>query len=187
MPTIISQIGTFSTIQSNGLSAPPYLLVFFTMITCAYFSDKVKMRGPFVGGAGIVAAIGFILLATTTGAAPRYIGVFLAINIFAAVATLLPWIANSFENESKRAGGWGIASTLAQCGPLLGTNVFPASEGPYYKKGSWISCAFCLLVAVLSLVYSLLLHRENKRLDKIWAEENRNGTTETEKGFRYSL
>jgi hypothetical protein len=99
---------------------------------------------------------------------------------------LLPWIANSHETESTRAGGWGIAATLGQCGPLLGTNIFPAKDGPYYHMGSWISCAFCLFVAFLSLAYMLLLSRENRKLDLIWAAENADGQSR-EKGFRYSL
>ena len=47
-----------------------------------------------------------------------------------------------------------------------GTNVFPASEKPYYRKGMWISAAFCLLVAVLSGCLSLWLIHENKKMDR---------------------
>jgi predicted MFS family arabinose efflux permease len=187
VPTIISEIGTFSTIQSNGLSAPPYLLCFLSILVCSFWSDRVRMRGPFVFGAGVTAAVGFILLATTTGAAPRYIGVFLSINIFVSVACLLPWITNSHATESKRGGGWAIAATFGQCGPLLGTNLFPTNEGPYYIKGSWICCAFCLLVALLSVVYSMLLARENRKWDRMYETEERGGRAPAEKGFRYIL
>lgn len=147
----------------------------------------MQLRGPFVFGTGITAAIGFILLATTTGAAPRYIGVFLSINIFVSIACLLPWITGSHNTESKRGGGWAIAATFGQCGPVLGTNLFPSNEGPYYTKGSWICCAFCLFVAVLAVIYSLLLARENRKLDRIWETENREGRGSAEKGFRYVL
>lgn len=166
VPTIISQMGAFTSIQSNGLSAPPYLLCFFTIILLCYLSDKFRMRGPFCGGAALVAAIGFILQATTTSVASRYAGVFLAVNIFASVALVLAWTANLHATESKRAGGYSILSTVGQCGPLLGTNVFPASEKPYYRKGMWISCAFCLLVASLSFALSLILVRENRKMER---------------------
>lgn len=53
--------------------------------------------------------------------------------------------------------------TILTC---IGTNVFPPSEGPHYIKGLWISAAFCLLVAVLSLVLSLWLIYENKKMDR---------------------
>ena len=166
VPTIISEMGSFSQIQSNGLSAPPYLLCFFTIIILSFLSDRFRMRGPFCAFAALVAAIGFILQATTKSVASRYFGVFLSVNIFASVALLLAWTANLHATESKRAGGYTILATIGQCGPLLGTNVFPASEKPYYHKGMWISCAFCLLVTVLSVALSLHLVRENRKMER---------------------
>lgn len=89
---------------------------------------------------------------------------FLSVNIFASVALTLAWTANLHASESKRAGAYTVLATIGQCGPLLGTNVFPSSEEPYYRKGMWISCAFCLLVGFLSIALSLILYRENKKM-----------------------
>jgi hypothetical protein len=47
-----------------------------------------------------------------------------------------------------------------------GTNVFPASEGPLYRKGMWISAAMCLMVAFLSGVLSCWLIWENRKMDR---------------------
>ncbi|KAI1810652.1 retrograde regulation protein 2 [Poronia punctata] len=171
VPTIISQIGSFTRLQANGLSAPPYLLTFILMITTSFISDRVRLRGPFVSFFSIISAIGFLLLATTEAAAPRYLGVYLAITIFVSVAILLPWVSNTHNTESKRAGGYAIFAMLGQAGPLLGTNLFPSDEGPYYRKGSWVSFSFCLVVAVTSVFLSLLLHRENRELDSMRRDE----------------
>ncbi|KAI1274984.1 retrograde regulation protein 2 [Xylaria sp. FL0933] len=184
VPSIIAEIGSFSRIQANGLSAPPYLLTFILIIACSFISDRVRMRGPFVCFFGIVSAIGFLLLATTEGAVPRYLGVYFAITIFVCVAILIPWVSNTHNTESKRAGGFAIFAILGQAGPLLGTNIFPSSEAPYYRKGSWISFSFCVLVAVLSAAFSFLLHRENRRLDKVHRFE---GESSDERGFRYVI
>lgn len=172
LPTIISEMGAFTRIESNGLSAPPYVLCFFVIILFTYLSDKTGVRGPWCGAAGLIAAIGFILLASTDNVVPRYIGAFLAVQIFCSVALLLAWTANMHATESKRAGGYTILATLGQCGPLVGTNVFPKSEAPHYRKGLWISCAFCLLVTVLSATLSLWLRWENRKLDKEEAEKS---------------
>ncbi|KAI0969030.1 retrograde regulation protein 2 [Xylaria arbuscula] len=185
VPSIIAQIGSFSRIQANGLSAPPYLLTFILIIACSYISDRVRLRGPFVCFFGIVSAIGFLLLATTEGAVPRYLGVYLAITIFVCVAILIPWVSNSHNTESKRAGGFAIFSILGQAGPLLGTNIFPSSEAPYYRKGSWISFSFCILVAVTSAAFSFLLHRENRRLDEIQRDDEDGQVSSG--GFRYVI
>lgn len=154
-----------------------------------FASDHFKMRGPFCAAAGLISAIGFIVLATTEGAGPRYFGVFLAVLIFASVALLLAWTSNIHATESKRAGGYTILATIGQCGPLLGTNMFPATEAPYYRKGMWIGAAFCLLVFFLSIALSLWLRHENQKLDRMESgEESREHATsdaKMEKSFRY--
>ena len=165
VPTIISNLGIFTPAQSNGLSAPPYLLCFFMIITLSYLSDKFRMRGPFSCGAALVAAIGFIIQATAVSPAARYFGVFLGVQIFCCVALTLSWVANIHATESRRAGGMVILATIGQCGPLLGTNVFPATEAPLFRKGMWISAAFCLFVSFLCVGLSTYLIRENRRLE----------------------
>ncbi|KAK4547753.1 hypothetical protein LTR36_000711 [Oleoguttula mirabilis] len=164
VPTIISGMGSFSKVQSNGLSAPPYLLCFFVIIILCFLSDRFKMRGPFCALAAITGAIGFVLQATCSTTAVRYFAIFLSVQIFASVALLLSWTANIHATESKRAGAYTVLATIGQCGPLLGTNVFPESEAPYYRKGMWISASFCLLVAVLSGVLSCWLIYENRKM-----------------------
>lgn len=120
VPTIISEMGSFDQIQSNGLSAPPYVLCFVVVILLTWLSDKMKVRGPFVAFAATVSAVGFIINATTYTTPPRYASVFLSVWIFASVALLLAWTANMHATESKRGGGYTILATIGQCGPLLG-------------------------------------------------------------------
>ncbi|KAG9507407.1 hypothetical protein J7337_000958 [Fusarium musae] len=171
IPTIISEMGTFNHQESNGLSAPPYALCFITILACAFASDRAKLRGPFVAAAAIVSTIGYCLLGVSEGVAARYAGVFLSVQIFVSISILLPWVSSVHHTESKRAGGWAIFATLGQFGPLVGTNIFPKDQGPYYHKGAWISCGFTSLVVLLSITYSLLLCWENKRLDRVMIED----------------
>lgn len=166
LPTIISEIGTFSPVQSNGLSAPPYLLVFFTIIIITFLSDRLRMRGPFILLCSWVAGIGFILQATTTNAVPRYIGTFLAVQIFVCVPLTLAWVANIHQTESKRAGGNVILATIGQCGPVLGVNLFPANEKPRFLKGLWVSAGMCLFVGCVAVLLSCILIWENRRMER---------------------
>ena len=124
VPTIISEMGAFSKIQSQGLSAPPYVFCFFTIITLCWLSDKFKMRGPFCAFAAILGGIGFVVNATTYTSGARYFSIFLSVEIFASVALLLSWVANIHATESKRAGGYTVLATVGQCGPLLGEYCF---------------------------------------------------------------
>jgi MFS family permease len=171
IPTIISEMGDFSQIQSQGLSAPPYVLCLATTLATPFISDRVGVRGPFVAGAGLIAAIGYILLATQDSVGVRYLGLFLATVIFTSVAMLLIWVSNTHATDSKRAAALSILSTGGQCGPILGTNIFPPNEAPFYRKGMWISCGACLLVCVLALLQTYLLWRENKKRDAKYGKD----------------
>ncbi|QPC62794.1 hypothetical protein HYE67_005025 [Fusarium culmorum] len=165
VPTIISEKGDFDHQASNGLSAPPYGLCFVMILLCAFDSDRAKIRGPFVAAAATVSTVGYCLLGVSSAVTARYIGVFLSVQIFVNISILLPWVSSVHRTESKRAGGWAIFATLGQFGPLVGTNIFPKDQGPYYHKGVWISCGFTSLVILLSLSYSILLGLENRRMD----------------------
>lgn len=193
VPTIISEMGAFTSIQSNGLSAPPYVLCFLSIVACAFISDRVGVRGPFVAGAGLVAAIGYIILATQKTVAVRYFGIFLATIIFTSVALTLSWVANTHATDSKRAAGLAILATGGQCGPVLGTNIFPPHEGPFYRKGMWISCGACLLVFFLASLQSFLLWKENKRRDRKYGTQRETtylsvqGELGNDKHFRYVI
>lgn len=192
LPTIIEDLGAFDALQSNGLSAPPYLLCFIVMIITTFVSDKVAVRGPFACAFALVASIGYLILANTSDVAPRYAGIFLVVLIFTTVAIILVWNANSNENESKRAGGVWIVSvpsfavdiglvadtcsqiqTVGQCGTVLGTNMFPDSTAPYYRRGMWIGFSFSMLAAVGCATLSFLFWRENRRRDLLYGKVDR--------------
>ena len=165
LPTIVSEMGSFTEIESNGVTAPPYLLCFIVIIAVSIVSDRLRMRGPFCALSALLSAIGFILLGTTDTIGPRYLGCFMAVLIFVTTSIVLVWNSNSNSTGSSKAGGLWIMMTIGQCGPLLGSNVFPDSDAPYYRRGSWICCA--VLSAVAASLLSFLLWRENKRRDRI--------------------
>lgn len=190
VPTIISEMGAFTTVQANGLSAPPYLLCWIMIITTGWVSDRVGYRGPFVAGAAIIGAIGYILLGTSTTVAVRYFGLFLSTQIFVSVALLLIWVANNNSSDSKRAAGLAILATGGQCGPVLGTNVFPTTDKPYYREGMWVSCGACLIVFVTACIQMLILRASNKRRDREYGKDRdwaHLDTTNSEKMFRYVI
>ncbi|KAL9061403.1 MAG: hypothetical protein Q9206_000566 [Seirophora lacunosa] len=69
-------------------------------------------------------------------------------------------------SDTRRGTGIAILNTIGQCGPLLGTNIFPKSDSPRYHKGMWVSAAFTLFTGFLALCLRTLLVWENKKLDE---------------------
>jgi predicted MFS family arabinose efflux permease len=170
LPTIISEMKSFTPAQSNALTAPPYVFCFFAIIICSKISDKVKNRGYFVAGSAVLAAVGYLILAITTDSAIRYFAIFLCTLIFVSVTMILIWAANNSGTDSKRAGALSILATIGQCGPLLGTRVFPTTDAPYYRPGMWVSFSFSLVVATVGTILSLCLRYENKKRDRLYGK-----------------
>jgi len=195
LPTIISDFGTYDKLTSNGLSAPPYFLSFFLIIGTSFLSDRFKVRGPFAAFFAALGAVGYIIMATATSVAARYVGCFLIVTLFVTVAIVLTWNANTNENESKRAGGVWIIQCVGHCGTVLGTNSFPAKQAPYYHRGMWTGFGFSLLSCIICSTLSFLLWRENKRRDAkygkvsrtVMEEDENDSSLPPEARFRYII
>lgn len=168
LPTILLEFGPqFTDVTAQGLSAPPYFIAFLFTILSSYIADRTAQRGIMIMALSLIGATGYILLATTTALAPRYAGVFLAaMGVFPAIANILPWVLNNQGSDTKRGSGIAILNLVGQCGPLLGTRLYPVAERPYYKKGMWVCAAFMLFNGMLAFALRMLLIWENSRLDR---------------------
>jgi dipeptide/tripeptide permease len=157
----------FSPIHSQGLSAPPYFLAFVVVIASTNIADRTQQRALVIFTLSLIGAVGYILLAATSSTGPRYTGVFFAASgIFAAITNILPWVANNASSDTRRGTGLGILGLVGQCGPLLGTRVYPAKDAPYYRLGMWCCAGFMLFNALLAVGLRGLLAWENRQLDE---------------------
>jgi hypothetical protein len=73
-----------------------------------------------------------------------------------------------------------LLNVVGQCGPLLGTRIFPKSEAPRYIQGQSICAGFMFFNAFLALSLRTLLVFENRKLDEKYGQ--RNDTTVTPPG-----
>ncbi|MCJ1310106.1 hypothetical protein MMC25_003767 [Agyrium rufum] len=171
LPTILNDMG-FSSIDAQGLTAPPYFVAFLLTIFSTYVADRTQQRGLTIFVLSCIGGIGYILLAATESVGARYFGVFLAaMGVFPCIANILPWVLNNQGSDTRRGIGIVMLNTIGQCGPLLGTNVFPESESPRYVKGQAICAAFIFFNGFLALALRALLVRENRKLDAKYAQE----------------
>jgi dipeptide/tripeptide permease len=166
LPTILREMG-FSSINAQGLSAPPFFLAFLVVIATTYVADRTQQRGITIAILTAIGGIGYVILAASKTTGVKYFGVFLAAaGIFPAIANVLPWVTNNQGSDTRRGAGIVILNLLGQCGPLLGTRMYPLSEGPQYVRGQSVCAAFMFLFCFLALLLRTLLVWENKRLDR---------------------
>ncbi|ANB11942.1 Tna1p [Sugiyamaella lignohabitans] len=164
-PAIIEGMG-FTSVNSQGLSALPYIYTFLTMLGAAYLSDRIKRRGIVIAFLALHGAAGYLILALSTTVGARYFALFLAAGgIFPCIALVLSWQSNNQGTESQRATGFVLLQTLGQSGPLVGTRLFPSTDAPLYHKGFWVSFGFCCLLFACACTLMTHLYFENKKLD----------------------
>ncbi|KAJ9151380.1 Major facilitator superfamily transporter [Pleurostoma richardsiae] len=151
LPAILTTMG-FTSIDAQGLTAPPYFLAFLICILTTYLADRLRQRGLMIAGLSVVGGVGYVLLATVRSVGVRYLGVFLAAaGVFPAIANILSWVLNNQGTDTKRGVGIAMLNIIGQCGPILGTRVFPAAEKPYYVKGMSICAGFMFFNALLAV------------------------------------
>lgn len=166
LPTILKDMG-YSSINAQGLTAPPFFLSFLVTILSTWVADKTQQRGMSIMILTAIGGSGYVLLATVKTVRVRYLGVFLAASgIFPSIANILPWVLNNQGSDTRRGAGVLLLNVIGQCGPLLGSNVFPSKESPRYIKGMAISAAFTFFSGILAFGLRCLLVWENKKLDK---------------------
>ena len=140
-------------------------------IATTYVADRTQQRGIMVIALSILGGAGYIMLAVAKGTGVRYAGVYLAAaGVFPTIANILPWVLNNQGSDERRGAGIVMLNLVGQCGPLLGTRVYPTSEGPDYVKGHSICAAFMFVVALLALALRFLLAWENKKLIQKYGE-----------------
>ncbi|KAJ5598014.1 hypothetical protein N7537_008098 [Penicillium hordei] len=166
LPTILKEMG-FTSINAQGLTAPPFFASFLATIATTWVADRIQQRGLTIAALSLVGGVGYILCATCTSVGMRYFGVFLAAcGVFPSIANILPWVLNNQGSDTRRGGGIILLNVIGQCGPFLGTNIFPDEQAPRYVKGMAICAAFMFFTTFLSLCLRVLLVWENRRLDK---------------------
>jgi MFS family permease len=117
-----------------------------------------------------------------------YVGIMLAAGtIFSVISLVITWNGNNSETESGRGAGMAILQGLGQCGPLVGTRLYPATDGPEYVRGSWTCAACMLVVCALVGVQRWRLKRENRRREALDAREAAMEGVRRGKRFVYML
>ncbi|KAI1634414.1 major facilitator superfamily transporter [Biscogniauxia mediterranea] len=182
LPSILQNMG-FTAIHAQGLSAPPYFLSFLVCIGTTWIADKTQQRGLVIIALSLIGGAGYIVLVACKTVAVRYFGVFLAAaGVFPAISNILPWTINNQGSDSKRGAGIALLNIIGQCGPLLGTRIFPTRDAPYFIRGMSVCAAFMFFNALLALTLRTYLAWENKHFEKKDEQERQAGNVDLKEG-----
>ncbi|KAI1848213.1 hypothetical protein JX266_005926 [Neoarthrinium moseri] len=171
LPTILREMG-HTALESQALSAPPYLIAFITVLITAYLSDRLQTRSLFIVAHALSSALGYTVmaLARPLSISPmlRYLAVYpAATGFFNVVVLVIAWTINNQPTESRQGGGFALLQVIGQCGPLVGTRLYPKRDGPFFEPGMWACAGAMFGVAALGALLRLYLARKNRLLDPV--------------------
>jgi hypothetical protein len=184
LPTILQDMN-YTAIDAQGLSAPPSFAAFLCALITTWVADRSQQRCLVLFCTSAVGGIGYLILATVETVGVRYFATFLAsAGVFSTIPNILAltlsktpelfhathWLLTSSTDnqgsDTRRGMSIVLINLVGQCGPFLGTNIFPLEEKPRYVKGMSICATFMFFSALLALAQRVLLAWENKKLDK---------------------
>lgn len=191
LPSIIEGMG-YEDIKAQGMTAPPYILAVFSIIGTAYYSDKYMQRAYAIIICMVVAVIGYLLVALGPSDGSRYLGLFFAVPaVYASLSIIMAWTGDNQGSDSKRGISYVVLHFFGMTGPIVGTTLFPDTDGPRYTKGIWVTTGMIVFIGVFSFVYRMYLERENRKLNEKYGPVSladiRKCNDDTQPKFRYVL
>ncbi|KAI0071576.1 MFS general substrate transporter [Panus rudis PR-1116 ss-1] len=180
LPTIITTFGV-SNASAQLLTVPPYAVNAVLMTATCYLSDRLQSRGLFMTISGVVAGVGYIImLVVPDNNHARYFAIFcVTCGAYTTIGIIIAWFAHNLGSETKKAAGMPLYMAIGQCGAVLGSHLFPLTEGPQYIRGFGVSCALVFLSAVGSAILSISYRIENTRRDRLFGVADRNINIDT--------
>jgi hypothetical protein len=92
LPSIIVTMG-FSGLEAQYLTIPVYITGGLFFLLFAFFSDRMRLRGPFCFLANIPGILGYILFLSPVSSGVRFFGTFLcAVAVYSGPGLNLTWL-----------------------------------------------------------------------------------------------
>ena len=170
-PIILKDELGYSEVAAQCLQTPVRLLVHNVISEClhslsikglafsvllgmgqAYFSDRLRLRGPFMVVNGFILILGIALLGYTHITGVRYFGCFLVVGAGnASVGMSLTYQANNIAGQWRRAFCSATLVGAGAIGGIVGSLTFRGQDAPTYHPGLY-TCftAAAILVGALA-------------------------------------
>ncbi|KAL4241787.1 MFS transporter superfamily protein [Abortiporus biennis] len=165
-PTIINQLG-FKATAANLLSVPVYAWACLVTVLIGFLGDRVGHRAYInlvLFGTGL---IGYIILIASTNPSLSYFAVYLAASaIYPTIPNSVAWVSGNIEGSYKRSATLGMAIGWGNLNGAVTSNIYRAQDRPWYRLGHGIILAYIGIGWLASLLFFILLKRENMKRDE---------------------
>ncbi|KAF8125942.1 MFS general substrate transporter [Boletus edulis] len=168
-PTILNGLG-FAAANAQLLSICPFIATCVTTVLGGIYSDRHKVRGPYVVAGAIVGLVGCIILYMQTKPSVGIVGVVLtAMGVYPPIPIILAWTSSNAGGDVKRSVAIATVTSLASAGGICGSFIF--FDPPRFHIGLAITMGL-LVFSLLTCLFTMWdYNRINKQKEK-WCDEH---------------
>ncbi|KAL8787402.1 MAG: hypothetical protein Q9195_007777 [Heterodermia aff. obscurata] len=163
-PTIIKTLG-YSTVQTQLHTVPPVAAALGLCLITAYFSDRTRLRSPYIVFCILLTITGLaILISVHDHFSAQYAGIHLiAMGAFASGPIAVCWFVMNLQGHANRSIGTAWMIGFGNIGGIVATFAFLVQDAPKYTKGYTICLAVTMVGLLASGLYGALIWRENRK------------------------
>ncbi|EIN03820.1 MFS general substrate transporter [Punctularia strigosozonata HHB-11173 SS5] len=166
LPSIISQLG-FKATPANLLTVPVYVFACIVTIAAGLYADRKGRRGIQNMVFLCVGAVGYIILIVSRNATLSYIAVYLAAaGIYPNIPNTIAWVSNNVEGSYKRGVSLAMVIGFGNINGAVSSNVYRGQDKPWYTLGHGIVLMYIGIGLITSVIYYIVLRRENAARDR---------------------
>lgn len=140
-PTVVQTLN-YGKIETLLLTAPPYCLAVFCAFANAWHADRTGERYFHVTLPLYLSVVAFIIAATTTGTAPRYVSMMLMVpSFYSGYVVALGWISNTLPRPAaKRAAALAAINCVSNASSIYASYMYPNSDKPRFGRCRYLDC-----------------------------------------------
>lgn len=166
-PTVVETLN-YGAIETLLLTAPPYCLAVICAFANAWHADRTGERYLHVTLPLYISVAAFIIAATTTGTAPRYISMMLMPpSFYSGYVVALGWISSTLPRPaSKRAAALAAINCVSNASSIYASYMYPDGDAPRFVPAMSVNCATAFVAILCATALRFILVRLNKKLDR---------------------
>lgn len=165
LPILFTQ--GFRATEANLLSVPVYAWGCFLTCIIGFLGDRIGVRSYInlsLFGVGLIA---YTILIVSRSPALSYFAVYLAVSaIYPTIPNSVAWVASNVEGSYKRSVTLGMAIGFGNINGAVTANIYRAKDRPWYRLGHAIVLFYITTGFACSVLFAVLLKRENARRER---------------------
>ncbi|KAG1850813.1 MFS general substrate transporter [Suillus subalutaceus] len=156
----------YNTPVSQLLTVPPYVAATLTLLVFAYYSDKLKIRSPFILAGLTMCLIGFSMNISTAPIGVKYFGTFLIVmGSYAAYPGIISWLGNNLSGQYKRSVGMPLQMCIGNFSGAVAAVIYRSQDSPRFVLGHALELMFVGIGFIFLPIVAFIYKRINAQRD----------------------